>query len=258
MRGIWLKVIPPVTGEYKLLAGHTSALLSLRSSDLYQGIYAVLRRKVLPAVFGIATLVWLAGAANRAGFEGFNMAGAMCTPRPEAPAVLNVDDSRTVRFASGDFCASTGIALVANGRYRVVFQPAAATAADATPRAGRPWSDGGVTVDYSAAGFTSRSDGLSPLQRVLFTVFVPFRRVWTSDWFVPIARVGEQGLSQYALEEDETTITPSLSGELFLFVNDAILPVNVMPLAFGWDAYYENNNGSADVTVSRLRVPQLP
>jgi hypothetical protein len=254
MRGIWLKVIPPVTGEHENLEPHKSALLSIRSNELYQGVYAVLRRKVMPALFGISTLVWLAGAANRAAFEAFNMAGAMC-PDASVTTVLAVGDSLTRPFESATFCANTGIGLEANGRYRLVFRPLEGDAA-ATQRSRKPWSDDTVVV-RSAAGFTGRSDGLTLLQRFLFTAFVPFRRVWTSDWFVPIARIGEQGLSQYGIEKDDTTITAGISGELFLFVNDAILPINVMPLAFGGDAYYANNNGSAEVTVTRLSVPEV-
>jgi hypothetical protein len=245
MRGIWLKVIPPVTGEHQRLVPHKSALRSIRSNDLYQGVYAVMRRKVMPALFGIGTLVWLAGAANRAAFEAFNMAGAMCADE-SVSAPLAVGESRPARFATATFCASTGIGLEANGRYRLVFRP------------GSPYSDGDVAVTYSAAGFTGRSEGLTLLQRFLFTAFVPFRRVWTSDWFVPIARIGEKGLSQYAIETDDTTITAGISGELYLFVNDAILPLNVWPWAFGWDTYYKNNDGSADVTVTRLAVPEVP
>ena len=253
MRGIWLKVIPPAIGEYTQVEPHTSRLLSIRSSALYQGLYAVLRRTVLPTVFGIATLFWLAGAANRAGFEAFNLAGTMCSTAG-AVTRLQVGQSRTVSFASGDFCGATGLELEAATRYEMTFAIASSAHAtgDDTSRRERAWSDGAVATTYWPRGFNSRSPGLTALQRVVFTAFVPFRRVWSAEWFVPVARIGETGLDQYALKAEKTTLVARTTGELHLFVNDAILPVNVIPRQFGWDAYYGNNNGSAMVTVVRL------
>jgi hypothetical protein len=92
---------------------------------------------------------------------------------------------------------------------------------------------------------------------VLFALFTPFRRIWTAHWFVPIARIGQHGMDQYPLagtklSPNETEITARTSGELFLFVNDAVLPIGVMPPALGWQSYYVNNQGTARGSVCRV------
>ncbi len=103
-----------------------------------------------------------------------------------------------------------------------------------------------------AKGFDSATPGLTKPQRAIFWAFTPFRRLWSADWFVPIARIGRRGLDQYRLDAETINITAKTTGELFLFVNDAIVPVNLRRLGLGWDEYYKNNQGTATITVSRL------
>jgi hypothetical protein len=93
---------------------------------------------------------------------------------------------------------------------------------------------------------------LSLFQRAVFAAFVPFRRLWDADWFVPVARIGERGVNHYPLTQFSTEITAQATGELFLFVNDAVAPVNIRPPGLGWKAYYANNDGTAEITVTRL------
>jgi hypothetical protein len=65
----------------------------------------------------------------------------------------------------------------------------------------------------------------------------PFRRVMDADWFVPIARIGRSG-PDFPLTASPAQFTAPASGELFLFVNDAILPP--------WLFFYGNNLGNCD------------
>jgi hypothetical protein len=248
MRRIWLNVIPPAVGQVQSLTPHTSRLKSLRSSDVYQGVYAVLRRKVLPNVFGIAILVSLVAVANRGAFEAVNVVGRFCSGGPAVGLTVG-ESSAPLRLASSEFCSPTGVQLETGKRYQLRFMP--------RKDSSEPWQDGDVTVEYSAKGFTSRTSGLTALQKGIFAAFVPFRRLWSADWFVPIARIGEGGLDQYRLDRQTMNIDAKTTGELFLFVNDAIWPVNLRPLAWGWNrAFYTNNHGTADVVVTRL--PDTP
>jgi hypothetical protein len=76
----------------------------------------------------------------------------------------------------------------------------------------------------------------------------------------PIARIGAQGSDEYALDpETPGTLQPTKSdqlaatlyarrdGELFLFVNDAVIGLPRIGQPF-----YRNNRGQAQVTVERL------
>lgn len=250
MRGVWQKVIPPTVGHYTELEAHTSWLKSLRLSNWYQGFSARWRHKALPALFGlpvltcfIVTLVCLAALASRVPFEVASAMGAVC-PEGAAEGLRVGQSTGPLILESRDFCSRTGVLLEENKHYEFRFTISSV--------ANEPWQDGDVQVKYSAEGFTSRTPGLTFCQQVLFTVAIPVRRVLSAGWFVPLARVGDRGGTQYRLDGSTTNITPKATGELFLFVNDSIAPFGISPPAWGWDASYMNNGGTAIVTVTRL------
>ncbi|MGH9374207.1 MAG: phospholipase effector Tle1 domain-containing protein, partial [Vicinamibacterales bacterium] len=198
MRGIWLKVVPPARGEWHTLETARTRLMRIRSHRAYQTAFAILRRKLLPNVFGIVILAWLIGAANRAPFEILQATGLWGCKGGGTPAAVSTT-GQSSQFASSAFCTPTGIQLERGARYRLTL--------------GLPanWRDGGVPVP-SPAGITSRSPGLSVLQRAVFTAFVPFRRRWDADWFVPVARIGERGIDHYPLTQTTTEITAQSTG----------------------------------------------
>ena len=242
MRGTWLKVMPPAREEWRTLPRSRSTLTKVRSNTAYQIALALLRRKVLPNFFGIAILIILIGVVNRVPFElaqSFGWWGCRSTGAPLAAVA-----GQKVQFASTAFCSNTGIRLERGARYRIEFT-------DGLPA---DWKDGDITVP-SQAGLTPGSPGLSIVQRGIFTVFAPFRRLWSQMWFVPIARIGATGVDHYPLSKPRNEFTAQSDGELFLFVNDAILPIGVKPFALGWGAYYQNNSGTAAVTVTKLSDP---
>jgi Uncharacterized alpha/beta hydrolase domain (DUF2235) len=241
MRGIWLKVIPPATGQYESLERPRSLLQRVRSHRWYLVGFAVLRRGGLSTVFGIAALVCLAAAANRAAFETINAMGGWCHGKGAAERLEKDVPSDPLTFASDEACQPTGVQLEARAKYRIAL-----TLPDKTE-----WSDASVQVG-SPAGFTIGSPGLTWGQRALFGLSFPFRRLWSAHWFVPIARIGARGADQYPLESAATELTARTSGELLLFVNDAILPIGFKPLSLGWSSYYKNNEGQATVVVTKL------
>ena len=67
-----------------------------------------------------------------------------------------------------------------------------------------------------------------------------------------IARVGSTGSDERILEPGdnpksnnlEAIVTPKRSGELFLYVNEAVL-------AHNWEQFYRDNSDSATIAVSR-------
>ena len=245
MRGIWLKVVPPAREEWKALGESDSRLTKLRSSSAYQLAFAVLRRRVLPNVFGLLVLVLLAAVVNRGLFEAAQSAGLWgCRASQEAASPLSAT-ARVVALDSGDFCVPTGILLESGARYRLDF--AGGLPAD--------WNDGGNVAVSSPAGVDAGTPGLNLLQRAVYTAGLPFKRLWGTDFFVPVARIGVGGLDNYALTQRENEITAQTSGELFLFVNDAIAPLSVRPFCLGWAAYYTNNLGVAEVTVTKVADP---
>lgn len=132
------------------------------------------------------------------------------------------------------------------------------------------------------AGFTNFS--------VWHLIATPFRRWWSLSWFQPVARIGSYGDVQWALESvigdtalpagadrqaarPPSTIKKSGSGasphgeiqyvsefvaladgELFLYVNDVLLATPWGPISY----FYDNNKGTAAVSILRHDNPPLP
>ncbi len=94
-------------------------------------------------------------------------------------------------------------------------------------------------------GFDVSSPGLTVPQPILFILAYPFKRLWFADWFTPVARVGDSEGDEIPLFETVNRFTASNDGELFLYVNDAIVPL-------AWRTLYSNNRGIVAVSIRRV------
>jgi len=107
-----------------------------------------------------------------------------------------------------------------------------------------PWSD--ASIPASPEGLGDAGFWTSPLMKAA----TPLRRHVTEDWFAVMAKIEPDGLNSRALKfrraaDSDTTweaeFAADADGELFLYVNDAML--------FGWSERYTNNQGSATVAI---------
>ena len=245
MRAVWSEVVPPPGRTPLQLKDPHGAIFRLRTNKYYLGTTAVFRHFVLPPLFGIGTLVLLAllgtAVANRLLFETANAAGVLCTrtaqPRPVGRAVEQGS------LPTNSFCHATGLSLEERRRYRV-------SVAFNGARDGREMQVGGTE------GFVA-GDAPNGRLKTIFTVFGPFRRVLSANWFVPVARVGAGWFEQHLLADPENVFTARRDGELFLFVNDSIAPIGQSEggTTFGWRASYPNNQGRLDFTIQCLDCP---
>jgi hypothetical protein len=246
MRKKWDAVLNAGRAEVDVPEPAFGLAYRIRTHTVYRGFFHVLTHYVFPPAFGLASLVAvilvLTGTVNRAVFAIGSASGRVCvnaTPQDRAAGAW------TASLDNRQLCNATGIALEQGNRYEVRVQLA------------ERWKDG-ETLDTWLNGFSSTANPL------VFLPALPFRRVLTADWFVPVARVGRTGAEyhlfalvdqaeQKTMQEQErkydqavAEITPKRTGELFLFVNDAVLP-------FNWDYFYENNRGGpATVTVKKI------
>jgi hypothetical protein len=243
MRRAWLDTTTLQPGAPAPAASKPSLLTVVRCSRVYQGMLTIFRRSVYPHVFGIGVLVCLVAAANRLAFEIANVAGGVCRNTGETrPTRLPLGGpGRSVRLVSSAFCTPTGIQLEAGATYRL----------DIAPLNSDPWRDQDIDVPFPA-GFSGLYRGLPRWKNLMFLAATPFRRQWTPPWFAPIARVGPDPFEQHALGDTTNILTARTSGPLFLFVNDAILPVSLFPPRLGWAGYYRNNQGTSMVTVTKI------
>lgn len=193
--------------------------------------------------------MWLGvTAASHLLFNIVDSTGAFCRESLEAEKVILERpgaQSRPIRFQINAFCAATGVSVQSGVRYSFTF---------AVPETSR-WMDRNREVTPVGFGTSSMPTVFGKL-RMLSAL--PIRRVFFRRWFVPLARIGTKGNSEifldlHAAEERPNTYSVSMargaerSGEVFLYVNDAVLP-----LPWINDLFYRNNKGSAEVVIRRL------
>jgi uncharacterized protein (DUF2235 family) len=214
---------------------------TLRTNAILVFLYRALCKFLVPIAF--AVLLFIVGAAliNRVTFDAWSAAGQVCKTSVPANAP-KVDKSATATgFTTDKICWPSGLVLESGKRYRITLTM---TADD--------WKDGDTP---------STINGFAP-DSVNHWIGILLRRWWTQNWFKPIAHIGVFGNYEYVLkplDSDSTApngdrtlvseVVPGTDGELFIYVNDAVL---MFP---GWiDHFYKHNNqGGASLKVDLVR-----
>ncbi|MEH6434054.1 DUF2235 domain-containing protein [Massilia sp. DD77] len=235
-------------------------------------LYRFAAQKLVPAFFVLLMILAAAIIGNRVAFDALNSVGLVCEPTPGLEQDReDLSRSGRVAFMTNAPCLATGIVLQRGGRYRVTLKDPEGT-----------WFDRALHTDLG--GFPTSSlvhrFGM-PLKRWWSANwFAPIGRVgqYGNEEYVlePIApylerrypAVPEFGGSLRCpippedakrLRASDATpaerkvlvaeVTAKSTGELFLFVNDAVVwPPNL----HGY--FYSNNLGSALVNVERLHM----
>jgi uncharacterized protein (DUF2235 family) len=217
----------------------------LRSSGVYIAFHEGLKRKVAPFLFAVMFVYFGFAVFSHISFDILDVAGQTCLdhakdPNIPRPLPLAMGETKTVSFKISDLCTATGIMLATNGaHYLVVVEPSG------------PWDNGHFQIPVG--GFSAK-DPPTWYQRLFLTLYLPLRRELLQDWFRIGLRYGRVGGEEDFFEPDPTdpviqnNIHPTRDGELFIFVNDAVLGI---PGLYGWP--YRNNGGSAQLTVKRTR-----
>ena len=119
---------------------------------------------------------------------------------------------------------------------------------DVEIKAETPWTDGGISVP--PGGFSAAFPP-SWYHRILLALVVPLRRETTQDWFHVVLRYGSVGGEEDFIEPDpddyklEAVIKPKRSGEVFVFVNDAVIGIPGL-----YNLFYRGNKGTATLTIT--------
>jgi hypothetical protein len=222
---------------------------------------------VLAALLGgLAVMI-----VNRLAFDALLARGRLCTPSSATVEVTTVRPANQL-FTTESLCWASSITLKRGERYRITL-----TIVDG-------WLDRTERADVG--GFPTAT-GVHFMAALL-------RRRWREHWFKPIAKIGCTGTDEHVLDPlrpfkpyrypaspnvggkrsdqipvekaneivresptpvDRLTlvseIRPATTGELFIYVNDAVLG---LPKRAG--RFYQNNRGSATVTVSKVTDDQ--
>jgi len=206
-------------------------LYRYRTSAGYQRFIGAMKRFVLPLLAGVAAASVLLQTAARLSFQVMSSGGLVCSEAASGSS-----------FSTNSVCWPSGYVLREGSRYEI------------TLHVRDPWLDS--TIPATLAG--NRMEQTSRTTRLIMYGAVPLRRVLREPWFKPIARIGHTGNDLYPLDAADFSkpgqgisalvakITARRCGELFLFVNDAVLPFPKRQY------FYGNNKGSATVDVREL------
>jgi uncharacterized protein (DUF2235 family) len=209
----------------------------LRSNRYYIALHEGLKRRWAPAFFA-ALFVYLAVTfASHLLYNVQDVAGLTCAENGTASGLAR-GERREVDFVTSGLCNKTGIAVEGNGaRYHVQIKGTS------------PWRDGGIP---SQLGGFYTTDAPAWHQRAMLMLGVPLRRELTRPWFRLVLRYGATGGEEVFLDPDpedgtiEEVIRPTRKGELFVFVNDAVIGIPGL-----YDVFYRNNEGGGKLTVTR-------
>ena len=246
----------------KMALPPTSWIYRLRENALYKGTFRFMSDQLWPNVFGIAMVSIIFGVIPlRLAYQVASRTASFCGSAPAldttSPTSAGVQE---FAYYPHKICHATNIELQAGHKYAIQIalpvdpkpdpdQVKAGSCREGTNAADQNrvgmWMDASIPVT-STAGFGSTPP---------MALFLPFRRIWSVNWFVPIAAIGLSVPERHYLTNPTTEFTATRDGLLSLYVNDAAFPVARFDgrTCFGWDCYYQNNSGGP----ARVRVSEL-
>jgi uncharacterized protein (DUF2235 family) len=225
-------------GSHIKLTGWRAAVYRLRRFGIYPATFYVLTHWIFPAIIMWWLFWWLAfGAANTLGLICKGTGGVEVESATEGnQAVAPKEAAKTpVVMETSNVCNATGMKVTRGETYRIKLT------------IGQPWMDDKIPTNPN--GFDHQQASWLQLGGA------PYRRLIWSNWFATILRVGGPGLEEHLLDLKEekdgawtTTFESRSSGEIFLYVNDAVIS---LPWIYGF-FYWWNNHGTAEVKLEKL------
>jgi uncharacterized protein (DUF2235 family) len=235
----------PVTPPSSLPGGWERVLFALRISW---------KDYVGPALSAIAIVYFAFTIGNRALFTMADEAGYVCKPTERLAYIP--DAGALIAFSPSDLCFATGYRVGRLDRYLVWTNPDlnalppgyAKDRATCAVDASAPLINADVYADARGYSTFHNVNGveLTWAQTIKHLMLTPLRRYYSQPWFQPVARYGSVGDETDFLEPDPDPrvkkiseyITPKVGGELFLYLNDAVLAA---PRSY--QRFYQDNQG---------------
>src|SRR5712671_4581634 len=229
-----------------------NGIYRLRSHPTYIWFHEGLKRRWAPALFAFLFVYLGLSLLSHGLYDIQDVAGLTCVESTDAKKLEKPEWSdkakdkdgqpiiatATASFEISELCNPTKILLEKGVRYHLEI--------DAPPDS---WSDGGFQVPVG--GFSANQPPIW-YHRILLGLGVPLRRELTQDWFRIVLRYGGVGGEEVFLDPDpddfkiQANIKPTRDGELFIFVNDAVIGIPGL-----YDFFYRNNGGGGTLTVTR-------
>jgi uncharacterized protein (DUF2235 family) len=239
MRQIWLSrgAASPVPDN-----ALQRVIYDVRSHWLYRAFINIGRLYVLPFCFAVAIAWVVLTSASHLLFNLADSTGSFCKGTPAASLVpASRTPPKVIEFDTKSLCAPTGVSVRASAPYDLLITVET------------PWKDD--DIDTAPAGYGSTSQSF--LTQLKLRAGIMLRRILFRPWYMLVARVGETGVDEYFLDPVvarntdpaivtyRSVITPLQSGEVFLYVNDAVI---ALPGLTGF--FYGFNHGTAKVRIA--------
>ncbi|WP_398468826.1 DUF2235 domain-containing protein [Tardiphaga sp.] len=218
----------------------TNWIYRLRSDSNYIVFHESMKRRIGPSFFALVFVYVGLATLSHIAFNIQDVAGMTCKESPSPRRLMPGQISGPIEFRTSDLCRATGIEVDDNrARYVITVTP------------GEQWTHFGTPVPVG--GFTS----VEPprwYHRILLSLALPLRRALFEDWFRITLRYGRVGGEEAFYVPDlrddtiQFPIVPTRSGELFVFINDAVIGV---PGLYGVLSHW--NGGTAQLTIKRTR-----
>ena len=176
-------------------------------------------------------VVFIFVATSRVLFHVRDSVGWLCQ---RSSSTSPVDGQKVIKFDTSEPCKPTGVAVVAGTTYRFGVKVLS------------PWKDGSLRAN---------PDGLKDVEPLKMKFFRPLRRHIRRPWFELTGRVGRGEAFTIGAG---TCYTPKSDGELYFYVNDAVL--GFLPgerwrpwwWAFSYSWPRGRNCGTASITVAEV------
>jgi uncharacterized protein (DUF2235 family) len=217
---------------------------------------------IAPALAAVAIVYAVAVCASHAAFNIFDDAGLTCK---SVGSPVNVPDGGVlISFRPSALCYASGFKVARLEKYLVWVNPDPAkltkypgyqNARQSCPldEVG-PLANGGIaTGPWGYSTFHNSEDAeLNWYETIKHLVLTPLRRELFRPWFQMVARYGLSGGEEDFLDPDpdpkvkdiSEIMQPQVRGELFFYVNDAVIGI---PRLFG--TFYNDNQGCISVFI---------
>jgi uncharacterized protein (DUF2235 family) len=224
------------------------AIYRLRTSPVYEWIIFGFAKQYALPFLSAAFLLWIgAMGASHLLANVVDSAGAFCRESDEKDTTSlgrAGAQSKPITFRTDALCLPTKVLVERGVRYSVIV----------TISPESPWAND----DFQTTPGGFRTATLPSWDNKLFmAATLPQRRVIFRRWFSLLARIGSTGVAETFLDPELVSGASNTyqgvirsaerSGELFLYVNES-----VVPLPWISDIFYWNNRGSAEVVIKRL------
>jgi uncharacterized protein (DUF2235 family) len=223
------------------------ATFRFRTSPIYERlVFGFVKQYALPFL-SAALLLWICvmGASHLL-VNLMDSAGVFCRESDQGETTFlgrAGAQSNPITFKTDALCYPTKVLVERGARYSVIVTVPSETR----------WVNNDLPT--SPSGF--RTASLPGSDRLLMAATLPQRRVIFRRWFSLLARIGSTGVAEVFLDPELVSGNQNTyqgvirsaerSGELFLYVNES-----VVPLPWISDIFYWNNKGSAQVVIKRL------